>query len=306
MAIRRSVAAAVASAWLVAVASPWLVAVASTSLVPVSAAAVPMVAIDRFGQFLPIGTLVAFDSVNPGGGHVIGATGLQEVGAMDARGDELYVAADAGGVIGFYRVDPSSGASTLVSRTTRPTPVDRVYGGTFDDQGRFWLSLQAPGSFTDLLAFDPDTGQELITLQNRQGMGVFAGLASVGSTLYALTSSRFGSVSMVDGYFTTILGSHLCSGGSMGLDDEGNGKLLFTCSTGSQTGPESVLYGLDPLTGIVSVRGDVIPHGTYDAIAAIPEPGSLGLVGSGLAFLGARARRRSPNEPGQQPDSSEE
>jgi hypothetical protein len=277
MAIRRSIAAAVASAWLV----------------PVAVAAVPMVAIDRFGQFLPIGTLVAFDSLSPQNGHVVGATGLREVGAMDARDDELFVPADAGGVIGFYRVDPATGASTLVSRTTRPTQIDRVYGGSFDDQGRFWLSLQAPGSSTDLLAFDPDTGEELITFHNTQGMGVFAGLAFVGPTLYALTSSRFGTVSLVDGHFTAIpvVGGHPCSGGSMGLDDEGNGTLLFTCSKGSLVGPDSLLYGLDPLSGIVSPRGDVIPHGTFDAIAAIPEPASSDLVAAGLTFLGVRARQ---------------
>jgi hypothetical protein len=51
-------------------------------------------------------------------------------------------------------------------------------------------------------------------------------------------------------------------------------------------GDYDVLSTLDPLTGLRRITGDV------SAVFKVPEPGSMALMGLGLAALGLTQRRR--------------
>jgi hypothetical protein len=266
-------------------------AMLSGVLVSVCAAraiAIPVAAIEAFGQYRPVGTLMTFDSSQPANAVVIGQTGLTHIGAMDYHDQSLWVVADSGGFRGFYQVDLQTAVPTLISTTDQVTRPGKIFGGTFDSQNRFWVSDFEAATLT---AFDPLTGATLATRSTNVGT-IVGGLGFAGTDLYALTTDGFGIVNMQTGAISSLGSSKPCSGGAMGLDyDDLAGVFLYTCNTGSAAGPDSRLGTIDRATGAIVVIGDVVPSSTLDAIAVIPEPASGTLVVFGLTAVAVQRRR---------------
>ena len=211
----------------------------------------PLAGIDRTGTLLPEGTLLRFDSDDHANSTIVDQTGLTGVGAMDYHGGQLWVAADRDGLRAFYTVDLTTADAFLFSTTSEPSPSDKIFGGSFDMDGRFWVS---DGNLGTITAFNPLTGQALSSFDFDSTVGGVGGLAFIGDELYAQTVQTVGSLprgfgifDTRSGAFTTITSPRACHGGSMGLDhDPLCGALFYTCSRGSASGPDSVLGAIDP------------------------------------------------------------
>jgi hypothetical protein len=238
-----------------------------------SAQATDLIAIERYGQFLPIGTLVRFPADDPSAGEIIGHTGLEQTGAIDFLDGRLWAVASDEGYLGFYSIHPRTAVATLVSRTSILVDEDQIFGGSFDSDGIFWLTRRRNASSSDIVALDPFTGEELDRYEMGSGW-TFGGLSFVGDVLYALTTYSFGVVDFDRRLVSGIIYSPgPCGGGSMGLDATADGDRFYsTCSLGSAPGPDSRLYSLDPASATVHDLGDVIPRATLDAIAVVPPP----------------------------------
>lgn len=251
--------------------------------------AVTILGVERYGEFQPVGTLLSYDSNAPKAGTVIGQTGITHVGAIDFYQGRLWAASSAGGILSFWQINPQTAQAIRVS-TAGSHSQSYVFGGSFDEQGRFWVTDL--GSDT-LASYNPWTGQRLSVAPILPEL-VITGLAFIGPKLYAISTTQggpgyLGTLETDTGIFNPI-NYGLSVGGSNGLDyDPVGGKLYSTYPT-SNPGSSAGLQEIVPLTGEVTRRVNLDPDATLDAIAVVPEPAGLFL----LALAGAAVLRKQP------------
>lgn len=255
--------------------SPGLYRAGLLSMVIISSVtAAPIVGIDRYGVLQPVGTILTFDSNDPGHATVIGtATNLADIGAVDYRDGVLWSASTAiGGRLLFHTVDLIHGTAELVSISVH-FHTGCAYGGSFDAQGRYWVS---DNYHHQLCSYEPSTGEELSCVWTAPDP-YFTALAFVGDTLYATrytgdsTESKLGTMNTTTGSFTPLF--DLPVGWFQGMDYDPTSGKLIVAYTGccSAAWPRTTIYSVDPNTGAYELRGEVAPAATLDAIAVIQE-----------------------------------
>jgi len=229
--------------------------------------AAQILGIERLGTAeRPAGTVLVFDSSDPGNAQVLGDIGLGSVGAVDYHRGVLWAADCSGNTLRFHMLDLVNMQARLIS-TADAQDGTYVYGGSFDSQGRFWVSNN---TLHLVLCYDPTTGQQLAAVPFAQASRTIPAITFVGETLYALTAASpngpfsLGTFDLDTGAFTALMSAP--AGGSQGLDyDPASGKLFFTFAV------DTSLYEADLEAGTYHTLGQIIPGSTFDAIAVIEE-----------------------------------
>ncbi len=215
----------------------------------------------------PAGTVLTFDSNDPGNTLILGDIGLKSVGAMDYRQGVLWAADCSGNILRFYTLDLVNMQARLVS-TAHGQDATYTYGGSLDAQGRFWISNNI---MRCLYCYDPFTGQQLATVPFNNPNRIIPAIAFAGPTLYALSvatqpspSSGLGILDPATGVFTQVISAP--SGGAQGLDyDPMSRKLFFTFAVNTD------FYEADFETGTYRTVGHINPDSTLAAIAVMEE-----------------------------------
>jgi hypothetical protein len=177
----------------------------------------------------------------------------------------------------LYTIDTTTGAATLVGAT----------GIAAED-----LTFDAAG--TSLYA---TAGGSLYSLNPLTGAAALVG--SLGFSLDGLTLSPSGTIYGVDGgsIYSVNVGvpSVTLVGSTSGADetfDFGPGGILYG------HGDDGFFYTIDTTTFLATVLGPtpgialVFGSAVRPDVAAVPEPGTVGLIGAGLIALAMRLRRR--------------
>ena len=257
--------------------------------------------------------LIRFDSATPGSVGVIGlVTGLgtgEQVLGIDFRPatGQLF---GLGSLSRLYTIDTTtagaaqvgaSGAFTLTGIgfgfDFNPT-VDRIRVTNASDQNLRINPDDGTLTATDgMLAFaatDANAGADP-TVTGSAYANNFAGATS--TTLYNIDSNLDILVTQVPpnaGTLNTVGPLGVNANNLLGFDISGVSGTAFASFNG--TGVLSQLYTINLATGSATLVGNIgstdLVRGIAAAPAAIPEPGSLVLFGTGLlAFLGRRRRR---------------
>ncbi len=258
------------------------------AMIPQRSQGSPIVGVDRLGQSQAVGTLVRFDSETPGAGWRVGNVGLAHVGALEFDGSQLWAASSAGGVLSFHTIDVAGATATAVS-TAGSFTEGLVFGGAFDSQHNFWVTDLGRNR---LESYNPQTGDRPSSIPIDADL-VIAGMEFVGDRLYAIASQNFGILDTQTGRFTALAPAPVL-GGSQGMDyDPTTGRMFVTFSSGAPP-PQAVseLYEVDIQTGLFRSLGVISPRSTLDAVAVIPEPGTIALMAIGAVVLWQRRRRR--------------
>lgn len=228
--------------------------------------------------------LWAIDTVT-GTGTLVGPTGrLDDFGAAFGPDGNLYTVYDSYNTSGTLgRFDLTTGAVTPVTGAAVGIadlmvlefgPDGTFYAGSWNTNTLYRMSLATglptaigPLGFSNVMDFAFDS------------KGTMWAVADTG--LYTIDLSTGA------GTFRTALPTLTCS---MGIAFDASDQLFATNYCESNSG----LFRIDTVTGVptlIGYTGINAPHG--GDIAAIPEPGSMALLGIGLAGLAALQRRRA-------------
>jgi hypothetical protein len=228
----------------------------------------------------------------------VGSTGLFDVEGLSFSADGV-----------LYGVDDSGDRLVTCSATTGVCAAVggfgvsvRDLGLSFDGNGKLWMSNDEPETFYEI---NPGTGAAASV--GPQGQEV-TGLAFGGGVLYGLGgdgTNNLVTINRSTGAATPVgpLGAVQVQDG--GIDFDQSGVLWGINDYTSQPGTPSQIFTIDPTTGAATVVATVrdesgAPLWGFESLAItaveedafVPEPGTVVLLGSGLAGLTAYAALR--------------
>lgn len=230
-------------------------------------------------------------TVDPFTGAVtlVGATGLSHFTGIDFAADgTLYGVGGPFPNKSLYTLNPATGAATLIGATGEQIP-DITIGA--DGVIRGWTEFG--GAFDDPITLDPGTGDATSTPSSLGTSNT--GVASLDAThIYVKPGSSLYSVDVTDGSFTFLGG--LSVGLQNMLENMDNGNLLSAQRIGGGTqfweiNPTTLVAVALGFTAGIEFSGLAYQPDVETEPAPIPEPGTLLLAASGLAFVAARRRR---------------
>jgi hypothetical protein len=236
---------------------------------------------DSLGQNYPV-TGLAFAP----DGTLYGSTGNSGGAASWARLVKINPATALVTVIGLYNAGPTNASGDPATMSD----INFAPNGTLYGVG----SIGGP----DLYTIDILTGQATHVGANGVSTSTSGGglaISSSGVFYGTPTASRFGTYDPTTGAYTNVGNPTKPGGGSYAALAFGPTGLLYGMNSGAGAPPPNHLVTIDPATATVTDLGlsDVT---ALDAIAfspaAVPEPGSLCLVGGAMAAAAAVVRRR--------------
>lgn len=257
------------------------------------------------------GRLISFDSASPGTlVSDVPITGLtsqfEAVQGIDFRPatGQLYALGNApGSIFRLYTINTATGVATRVGST------DLTLSGTFwgIDFNPTVDRIRLVSDTGTSLRVHPDTGALVATDTSTTPTGVVAVAydrndndAATATTLYGLDSTTDSLVRIggIDGN-PSPNGGVVTAIGLLGIDTTGFASLdIYNASTAfAAMAPgapiPSNLYTINLNTGAATLVG-VIGNGQdgLNGLAAVPEPGSAGLLGFAALLLCARPRRK--------------